>query len=200
MPSTPSRRSPPLSAWLWAAAWSTLFTGLFLATRNTDECFELINGRGYIWTTAGLAWVWLYLFFLFGNRGRLILLGCSMLILLVMPHVIRAPAAAVEARAVGELRSMAQSLETYRNEHLQQGYPAVLPKKPSDFLKKLYEVEYQISRSKTDGPVDVFLIQITPSWSECVVRSFAAAEDGQIHYVINRRSATKTDPVIQIDY
>lgn len=73
-----------------------------------------------------------------------------------------------------------------------------MPKTPSDSLKKIYEIEYQTSRSKADGPVDVFLIQITPIWSECFVRSFAAAEDGQIHYVINinRRPAMKTDPVL----
>jgi len=195
--STTNPHFPPLRSWLWAAAWSTVFAWLFLAVRKTDPCFDVINGREYIWTTTGLTWIWLYLFFLFGNRGRLILLGCSVLILVAMPHVIRVPAAAVEARAVGELRSMAQAVETYRNEHPQQGYPAVLPKTPSESLKELYEIEYQTSRSKIDGPVDVFLIQVTPIWSECVVRSFAAAEDGRIHYVINRRSATKSDPAIQ---
>lgn len=165
--------------------------------RKTDPCFDVINGREYIWTTTGLTWIWLYLFFLFGNRGRLILLGCSVLILMLMPHVIRSPAAAAESRAVGELRSIAQAVETYRNKHPQEGYPTVLPKTPSDSLEKLYEIEYQTSRSKADGPVDAFLIQVTPIWNGCVVRSFAAAEDGQIHYVISRRSATKSDPAIQ---
>ena len=176
-----------------------MFAGLFLTVRKTAPCFDVINGREYLWTTTGLAWIWLYLFFLFGNRGRLILLGCSVLVLLAMPHVDRVPAAAVEASAVGELRSIAQAVETYKKEHPQQGYPAVMPKTTSDSLKKLYEIEYQTSRSKADGPVDVFLIQITPIWSECFVRSFAAAEDGQIHYVINinRRPAMKSDPAIQ---
>src|SRR2546429_3689220 len=40
-------------------------------------------------------------------------------------------------------RSMAQAAETYRTEHPQQGYPAVLLKKPSDSFKKLYEIEYR---------------------------------------------------------
>jgi hypothetical protein len=84
---------------------------------------------------------------------------------------------------------MAQAAETYRT-------AAVLLKKPSDSLKKLYEIEYQTSRTKVDGAIDVFLIQVTPTWSECVVRSFVAAEDGQIHFVINRRPATKADPVL----
>lgn len=197
MSTTPNSHFPPLRSWLWAAVWSTAFAGLFLAARNTDPCFDVINSREYIWTTTVLAWIWLYLFFLFDNRGRLILLGCSVLILLLMPHVIRIPAAAAESRAVGELRSMAQAVETYRNEHPQQGYPAVLPKTPSDFLEKLYEIEYQPSRTKADGPADIFLIQLTPIWSECLVRSFAAAEDGRIHYVINQRPATKSDSAIQ---
>jgi hypothetical protein len=113
-----------------------------------------------------------------------------------MSRADRFPAAAVEASAVGELRSMAQAVETYRNEHPQQGYPAVLLMKPSEALKKLYEIEYQTSQRKADGPVDVFLIQVTPTRSGCVVRSFAAAEDGHIHFVINRRPATKADPAI----
>lgn len=199
MSTTPNSHFPPIRSWLWAAAWSTIFAGLFLLVRQSDTCFDVIESREYIWTTTGLVWIWLYLFFLFGNRARLILLGCSVLILLAMPHFVRAPAAAVEASAVGELRSIAQAVETFKKEHPQQGYPAILPKTPSDSLKKLYEIEYQTSRSKADGPVDVFLIQITPIRSECFVRSFAAAEDGRIHYVINinRRPAVKSDPAIQ---
>src|SRR5262249_1646477 len=149
----------------WAVVWSTMFAGLFLAVRKADTCFDVINSREYIWTTTGLIWIWLYLFFLFGNRGRLILLGCSILVLLAMPHADRIPAAAVEARAVGELRSMAQAVEAYKKEHPQQGYPAELPMMPSDSLKKVYEIEYQVSRTKADGLVDRFLIQVTPIWS-----------------------------------
>ncbi|MGB2901528.1 MAG: hypothetical protein WBB89_19895 [Candidatus Acidiferrum sp.] len=196
MPSAPNRRFPPLRIWLWAIAWSTLFTGLFLAMLSSDSCFLLINSREYVWTITGLAWIWLYLFFLFGNRGRLGLIACSALLVFPIWQADRFPAAAAEARAVVELRSMAQAVETYRTEHPQQGYPAVLLKKPSNSLKKLYEIEYQTSRTKVDGPIDVFLIQVTPTWSECVVRSFATAEDGQIHFVINRRPATKADPVL----
>jgi hypothetical protein len=144
----------------------------------------------------GLAWVWLYLFFLLGNRGRLGLLACSLLFVVMMGSVDRMPVAATEGRAVRELRSMAQAVETYRTEHPQQGYPAVLPKQLPDSLKKLYEIEYQTSRTKVDGPIDVFLIQLTPYRSECVPRSFVAAEDGQIHFVINRRPATRADPAL----
>ena len=196
MPSDPNRRVPPLHAWLWAIVWSTLFTAFFLAMLSSDSCFFLIHSREYVWTIMGLAWIWLCLFFLLGNRGRLGLLACSVLVAFPIWQADRFPSAAVEARAVVELRSMAQAAETYRTEHPQQGYPAVLLKKPSDSLKKLYEIEYQTSRTKVDGAIDVFLIQVTPTWSECVVRSFVAAEDGQIHFVINRRPATKADPVL----
>lgn len=197
MSTTPNSHFPPLRSWLWAAVWSMIFAGLFLSVRQTDPCFDVINGREYIWTTTGLAWIWLYMFFLFDNRARLILLGCSILVLLAISHIERIPTAVVEAGAVVELRSMAQAAETYKREHPQQGYPTTLPKAPSDSLEKLYEIEYQTSRTKADGPVDVFLIQITPIWSQCLVRSFATSEDGRIHYVINRRPATKSDPAIQ---
>src|SRR5260370_41969294 len=110
MPTGPDRHFPSLRSWLWAAVWSTVFAGFFWAVRKTDACFDLINSREYSWTITGLTWVWLYSFFLFGNRGRLILLGCAILVLLAMPTVDRFPAAAVEANAVGELRSMAQAV------------------------------------------------------------------------------------------
>ena len=156
MSTTPNSHFPPIRSWLWAAVWSTVFAGLFLAVRKTDPCFDVIDGRDYIWTTTGLAWIWLYLFFLFGNRARLILLGCSILVLLAISHIERTPTAVLEAGAVVELRSMAQAVETYKREHPQQGYPTTLPKTPSDSLEKLYEIEYQTSRTKADGPVDVF--------------------------------------------
>jgi hypothetical protein len=197
MPSDLNRRFPPLRAWLWAIVWSTLFTGFFLATvRSSDSCFFLINSREYVWTITGLMWTWLCLFFLLGNRGRLGLLACTVLVTFPILQADRFPASAAEARAVVELSSMAQAVQAYRAEHPQQGYPDVLLKKPSDSLKKLYEIEYQTSRTKVGGPIDVFLIQVTPTWSECVVRSFAAAEDGKIHFVINRRPATKADPLL----
>ena len=196
MPSDPNRRVPPLRAWLWAIVWSTLFTGLFLAMLRSDSCFFLINSGEFVWTITGLVWIWLCLFFLLGNRGRLGLLACTVLVTFPILQADRFPASAAEARAVVELRSMAQAVEAYRAEHPQQGYPDVLLKKPSDSLKKLYEIEYQISRTRVDGPIDVFLIQVTPTWSECVIRSFAAAEDGKIHFVINRRPATKADPLL----
>jgi hypothetical protein len=196
MPLDPNRRFPPLRAWLWAIVWSTLFTAFFLARLfSSDSCFFLINSREHVWTIVGLVWIWLCLFFLLGNRGRLGLLACTVLVTPFL-QADRFLVSAVEVRAVGELRSMAQAAETYRTEHPQQGYPAVFPKKPSDSLKKLYEIEYQISRTRVDGPVDAFLIQFTPTWSECVATSFAVAEDGKIHFVINRRPATKTDPLL----
>jgi len=144
----------------------------------------------------GLAWVWLYLFFLLGNRGRLGLLACSLLFVVMMGSVDRMPVAATESRAVRELRSRAQTVEVYRTEHPQQGYPAVLTKQLPDSLKNLYEIEYQTSRTKLGGPIDVFLIQFAPYRSECLPRSFVATEDGKIHSVINRRPATKADPAL----
>src|SRR2546421_11837205 len=42
---------------------------------SSDSCFFLINSREYVWAVLGLAWIWLCLFFLLGNRGRLGLLS-----------------------------------------------------------------------------------------------------------------------------
>jgi len=123
MPSDPNRRVPPLHAWLWAIVWSTLFTAFFLAMHSSDSCFFLINSREYVWAILGLAWIWLCLFFLLGNRGRLGLLACSVLVAFSIWQADRFPSAAVEARAVVALRSMAQAAETYRTNIRNKGIP-----------------------------------------------------------------------------
>ncbi len=69
---------------------------------SSDSCFFLINSREYVWTII-LAWIWLRLFFLLGNRGRLGLLACSVLVAFPIWQADRFPSAAVEARAVVEL-------------------------------------------------------------------------------------------------
>jgi hypothetical protein len=111
--------------------------------------------------------------------------------------------AAREASAIGYLRQLDQSLESYRKEHPQQGYPEILPKVSlagrSVNPREIYEFHYIIWRSRPDGPFDGFLVQATPLWEArgCgYERSFTAADDGQIHFAYECRPATKTDPVV----
>src|SRR3989442_941934 len=67
------------------------------------------------------------------------------------------------------------------------------------FLRTLYSEKCFAVTHGPDylGPIDGFLIEITPVWRVCTFRSFTAAEDGQIHSTFEYRPATKADPAIQ---
>ena len=204
MAQTPIRYLSTLKALFWAALWSTVLTTfIILAIEANNQCFLIVNGATWVWMIAILIWFWLLLFLFFdSNRSRLILMGCSVLVLLLLPNVDRLPVIAGEVTAVKHLRGLAQAIESYRKEHPLEGYPPNLPKISSSNYaaepEKLYKIDFITSRSRPGGPTDGFLIQATPVWRECgYVRSFAVTDDGQIHFTIEMRPATKTDAVVQ---
>ena len=175
---------------------------MVFAIEANNRCFVIVNGPTWMWTISGLMWFWLLVFLLFGNRGRLILVGFTVLVLLAYPHVDRFPAAAGEARAVMHLRRLSQAVDAYRKEHPVEGFPARLPTVSigdnTESTEKLYKVDYTTSRSNSGGPVDRFVIQASPLCRECgFVRSFAATDDGEIRFTVEPRPATKSDGTIQ---
>jgi hypothetical protein len=188
-----------LKAVLWATLWSTVLTTFIVfAIQANNRCFLIVNGASWMWTISGLMWLWLLLFLLIGNRGRLILFGLTLLVLLAYPNVDRFPIGVGEARAVMHLRRLLQAVDSYRREHPIEGFPSSLPPiskgDDTESTEKLYKVDYTVSRSNSSGPVDSFVIQVNPLWRDCgFVRSFAAADDGEIHFTVEPRPATKSD-------
>jgi len=80
--------------------------------------------------------------------------------------------------------------------HPNEGYPSTLPSFASGnySLPQYFQFRYLTSRSKPGGPVDGFLIQVTPVWRQCgFIRSFTATNNGQIYYTLEERAATTTD-------
>lgn len=124
-----------LKALFWAGLWSTVLTTvIILAIAAYDRCFLIVNAASWVWIIATLIWIWLSLFLIFGKRGRLILMGCSVLLLLGLA-VSSDPfqgtyVAAGEASVVGHLLRLAQSIESYRKEYPLEGYPPNLLKIP----------------------------------------------------------------------
>jgi hypothetical protein len=128
-------------------------------------------------------------------------LGFTLLVLLVFAggNVDRFPISAAEARAVMHLRRLSQAADSYRREHPIEGFPASLPPiskgDDTESTEKLYEVDYTTSRSNSSGPVDRFAIQVSPLRRDCgYARSFAATEEGKIHFTVEPRPASKSDP------
>ena len=203
MAETPKKSLHRLKAVLWAALWSTVLT-IFLAfgIQSNNRCILIVNSAGWMWIISGLMWFWLLLFLLFGNRGRLILFGLTLLVLLAYPNVDRFPISVGEARAVMHLRRLSQVVNSYRREHPIEGFPSGLPPiskgDDTESTEKLYKVDYTASRSNSSGPVDSLVIQANPLWRDCgFVRSFAAADDGEIHFTVEPRPATKSDKALQ---
>jgi hypothetical protein len=128
-------------------------------------------------------------------------MGLSLVVLLAYPHVDRFPVAVGEATAVMELHRLTQIVESYRRKHLTEGFPATLPNisrsDDTESTARFYKIGYTISRSDANGRADRFLIQATPVWRECgFVRSFASTDDGEIHFTVEARPATKSDETL----
>jgi len=201
---TPKKPLDWLKALFWAALWSTaLTTFIVVVIEANNRCFLIVNGATWVWMMATLTWLWLLLFLFFdSNRSRLTLMGSTVLVFLALPYVDRSPVGAAEATVVMHLRGLAVAIESYRKEHPLEGYLANLPKISSSSYagepEKFYKIDFTTSQSKPGGPADGFLIQATPVWRDCgYVRSFAAGDDGHIHFTLEMRPATKTDAVIE---
>lgn len=192
-----------LKAVLWAGLWSTALTTIVaLAIEANNRCFLIVNGAAWMWTICGLMWFWLMPFVLFRSQGRLILVGVTVFAFYAAPNVDRFPTSAGEARAVGHLRRLSQTVDAYRRDHPVEGFPTSLPTisngEDTESTNKLYKIDYATSRSNSGGAVDGYLIQATPVWRECgFVRSFAIGEGGETYYTIEARPATKADKALQ---
>lgn len=152
---------------------------------------------------SGLMWFWILLFFLFSNRGRLALLGCTLLVLLAYAsvNVDRFPSAAAEARAVMHLRRLSQAVDSYRREHPAEGFPASLPTiskgDDTESTEKFYKIAYAASMSNSGGAVERFVIQVKSLWRDCgYARSFMTTEEGKIHFTVEPRPARVSDPTL----
>jgi hypothetical protein len=196
----PKVRFTESRAWLWAGIWSTLFTGMLLRVLYGQRCFRIQHGDGFLRGIGSAAWVALYLFFLLGNRGRLVLSLSLFLLFLALPHVDSLPQAQAEAETIRELRTLANAAEKARKQNPRGDYPANLYqyRQPSKPLLERYQLDYKSSRSKMDGPVDQFVIEATPLWRDCgFIRSFTVGYDGEIHFTFENRAATKSDVALE---
>jgi hypothetical protein len=101
--------------------------------------------------------------------------------------------AAPEAATVGALRQFQSSLDAYRNEHQQQGYPELLPTIGVSPYAKFYIFKYVPARD-ADRRVASYLVQATPRRRECgFYMSFTIADDGKVFYTLEPRAATTAD-------
>jgi len=130
---------------------------MVFAIQANNPCLLIVNGPRWLWTISALLWLWILLFLFFGNRGRLILLGLTVLVFLAYPHVDRVPIAAGEARAVMHIRRLSQSVDSYRREHPMEGFPANLPTISKGEDTGPTEKAYEIVKSFTSHRVRILV-------------------------------------------
>src|SRR5229473_3549000 len=179
---------------VWSVFWSAVLTALVRwMIESNNPCLRVVNGEEWIQAITVLIWFWLLLFLFFNsNRSRFILLACTLALLAFALNVDRFPIAAGESAVVRHLKNLAQEIDTYRKQHPNEGYPPNLPKISSFSYavkaEKLYKIEYKTFHSNPGGPVDGYLIEVTPLWRDCgYIRSFTRTQDGLIHYTLEAR-------------
>ncbi len=184
--------------WLRAAGLSTLVCAIWVVYLNWDGCWLYALGIRALYIMF-FPWLCLLLFIGTRLRGRLILIGLTLFVWWFWAGLERNPAAANESTAVGRLRQLKSSLEEARTTTPKHGYPERTPRIQSDYpIQKFYRFVY-IPERAADGSVGSYVIQATPIRPECGcgIRSFTLAEDGQIHYTVERRPATVRDSPLE---
>jgi hypothetical protein len=186
--------------------WSLLLsTGIavallvFLELKN-GGCWIFDSGQAVAFICAGFVWLLVSAFFLLPWWGRIVLL----LLVLVTAGAIfttnfmHSRIAAIQASAVGRVRTMQGLLEVYKEKHPGGGFPAVLPMiEPNWHTERHYRFEYEPIRTKTNGPAEDYVLRATPIRPECgCTMRLITSKDSIIHWNFENRPATRADPSI----
>ena len=170
-----------------ATASSLVVFGVWFTRVNKEGCWIFWHG---VWTTIAVfsvIWIWSALFLFFRLRGRITLIGLSLLVAALWPTDFSYVAKA-ESRAVGQLRSTQFDFN-------QREYPKTLAK-PLVPKGNGFDFAY-VPEYSSNGSVVSYVIQAVPSHRACgCVKSFTLTNKGELHYTIEPRAATLSDPLL----
>jgi hypothetical protein len=183
--------------WLFACLGATVLCFLYFLYANRDGCW-VYWARYRILLILAFPWLWLLLMFGLRVKGRLVLLGLTVLIVLFWPHVFFSRVASAEASAIGRLRQLQTSVDEYKAQHRE--YPETLPNIPSPSPwkpERLYDFTFVPVRS-SNGTITSYAIQATPISVRCApLRSFTATSDKRYFVTSQHRAATASDPQLE---
>jgi hypothetical protein len=183
--------------WLFACLSSTLLCFLYFLYANRDGCWLYWVGYRILLILA-LPWIWLLLMFGLRVKGRLVLLGLTILIVLFWPHVFSSRVASAEASAIGRLRQLQTSADEYKAQY--RRYPESLPNIPSPSPwkpERFYNFSFVPVRS-SNGTITSYVIEATPTNVRCgCSRSFTATSDKRYFVTSQHRPATASDPQLE---
>jgi hypothetical protein len=183
--------------WPQAMVWGALATPVLFTIVNWKGCWLFRHEFRDLWDFV-FVFAWLAVFFAIRARLRLILLLVTILVILTDTRFgIVEMNAAAESSCVQALHQMQSSLDAYRVDHQQQGYPDAMPHvKLSSTAEKLYRFEYVPNRS-VSGSIVRYLIQATPARRDCDFhRSFTITDDDKVFWTLEPRAAMPFDTIL----
>ena len=161
----------------------------------SERCWVYCRGAGPCLLVSGLIWLWVFIFAYQRWPGRALLIVCTGMLYIVAPYIDRMTP---EGSIVYNLNGTPPILDTYRNQHPENGHPANLPE--IQFFgqaRKFYKFDYTAVQSRPGGPYDDYVITATPNrWCCGITHTFAMRSDGLIHYNTDQRRATLADPTL----
>ncbi len=185
--------------WKSVCFWSSIVTASIFLALNWKGCW-LFRHEPRDLILFVYVFAWLAAFLAVRAKWRLALLAVT-LILLVPRVFLEGDAeqnAGPESSAVDALQQMQSSLETYKIEHPQQGYPDVLPALTlSRSAQRFYRFEYVPNRSP-NGEIRSYVLQAAPARRDCYLhRSFTITNDAKVFWTLEPRAATPSDTLVQ---
>ena len=193
----PEGQYHPAKRWFWAAALSAGICVFWFSYLNRDGCWLVLRGLRLALTLFFFPWLWLLLLLGFKAKGRMILIAFTIVGALFWPTVDSSYIAVAESSAVGRFRQLQATLEIYKVEHKEQGYPQNLPNLTSSYpVEKAYRFVYVPSRLP-DGTITSYLVQATPLCRPCgCTRSFTVTDGGRVYFTAEGRAATISDNLL----
>jgi hypothetical protein len=185
--------------WSRVGLWAGLFAVALFTPIDWSGCGFFRHGAVEL-LHFGYVLQWFVVFFALRFRWRLLLLVVTtpLVFYFLGLHGIAEENAAPEAATVGALRGFQSSLNAYRNEHRQQGYPESLPTMtPSPYAEKFYIFKYVPSRD-SGGAIVGYVVQATPTRRDCDFSvSFTITDEGKVFYAYQPRAATTADQTLE---
>jgi len=131
-------------------------------------------------------------------RVVLLLLPFGIVLVILTTNIDTAHIAAIQASAVGRVRTLQGLLEAYKEDHPREGFPELIPLiKPTWYTEKYYRFEYTPTRNLKDGPAEDYVLKATPIRPDCGCRMrLITSSDRIIHWNFEDRPATKADPKV----
>jgi len=162
-------------------------------------CLVFESGHESVFAFAGITWLILGALFLLPGWGRVLLLlpvafGCLAVSVVNHERILMA-----QVVAAGRVRTMQKLLAAYKEEHPEEGFPAVMPPlKPEYLAEANYRFEYAPIRAEMDGPAEDYVLQALPIRPDCgcTIRLINWS-DRVVHHTREDRPATKADPAFE---